>query len=61
MDRTISKLLIATKVSVIFFNLLNWVVSLLVDHPGLNDALFGGVVTSFNHTSLSPINGMASD
>ena len=32
----------------------------LVDHPGLNEASSGGVGTGVYHTSLSPINGMAS-
>ena len=36
------------------------VVGLLVDHPGLEEALSGGVGTGVNHTSLSPINGMTS-
>ena len=35
-------------------------VSLLVDYPGLEEALSGGVGTGVNHMSLSPINGMAS-
>ena len=29
-------------------------------HPGLEEALSGGVGTGVNHTSLSPINKMAS-
>ena len=31
-----------------------------MDHPGLEEALSGGVGTGVNHMSLSPINGMTS-
>ena len=31
-----------------------------MDHPGLEEAPYGGVGTGGNHTSLSPINRMTS-